>query len=997
MDDSDPFGGSAAGWSEVAPGTAPAAVPSLPGDRYRIDGLLGRGGMGEVFQAWDAHLSRHVALKRVHTGSIDAHRVARLLREARVTARLDHPGIVPVLDLGTTEDGSLFYTMRLIRGRTLTAARDALSARQVLRHFADAAQAVAFAHAHGVVHRDLKPDNIMVGAFGETQVVDWGLARALDSSDPEGAPLPSGGSGEPSAGPALTRVGDVVGTERYLSPEAARGEPMGPEADVFALGATLVELLTGKRGSSPASWRALAATITDGELAAIATRALADPASPTVPASPRDSRAVPASPRDSRYPDAGALSADLGAYFDRRPVGAYAYSAWELARRTAERWRWPLRVGGAAVLAALTGLTIAGVGVLRERDRAVAAEARERDARIDADHTLASSLAHQAVLAIREGARPEAAVLAAHALRLSDLPRARGALMAVGAAPPPRLERIESPCPDALVVGLDGWVCADAGRVWTSTGELHRGQREAVAPSLDGAWVALEEDTLHLPSPGSVGRGIGLLYTDGHRAARLIRLAVSLYDDAGAYLPTEPCREVRSHRTGAWAPEGFWVACLDGTGVRTSLDGTEHHVRFDGLHDEVHDFVWSSGTLILATGADHLEVRDDRDGHRVALLEPEVGRIRRLSASPRGRWLLVEGDHDGAVLWDLNAGRAVIRLPRTWRGAVFQRDGHLASGRTGLRLDPDSVRDPTLHARAGLSMAAIDPTGSRIAAALGDGTALVWNARTDTVEHDLVLDLEFVTKWAAFSADGAELVVANMSGPPARFDLTDGSRREPFPVVSLCRRLFRLGSEPSATWCLGYAHSAPIQLDGAIPRVEAPGAFDDGGQNGFDIAAAIDHQGRIVLVRDGPDAVVPVTQVAGATRIDITAAGDLLVVGTGEAVVLLDPDGTERGRIPIPSGMQDVAVSPDGRWLAASFIDGRIRLWRASDLELRALLEGVHNQRVVSLQFTDDLLLSAGWDARVHRWSLAPLEHDPDPSEIESLWQLSLADVVGDG
>ena len=314
-----PDEGSGDGWSDDGGPAVTPSQPELPGERYRIESLLGRGGMGEVFLAWDEHLTRHVALKRLHAHTAHSpDRLARMVREAQVAARLDHPGIVPVLDLGTTLDGAIYYTMRLIQGRTLTEARGDLSTTQLLRHLAAAVQAVAFAHARGIVHRDVKPDNVMVGAYGETQVVDWGLARPV-----HGPELPNEDAGGEDLG--LTRLGAVVGTQRYLSPEAAQGLPMGPADDVYALGATLVELLTGETATAQVPWSRIAERIADRELVTIANQALAEPA--------------------ARYPDAGALSEALQAYLEGRPVGGHVYSVRELGRRLAERWRWPLRVG----------------------------------------------------------------------------------------------------------------------------------------------------------------------------------------------------------------------------------------------------------------------------------------------------------------------------------------------------------------------------------------------------------------------------------------------------------------------------------------------------------------------------------------------------------------------------------------------------------------------------------------------------------------------------
>ncbi len=219
-----------------------AEWPDLAETKYRLLEELGRGGMGTVFLAEDRVLGRKVAIKVVGTGASDPAAAARMLREARVIARLEHPGIVPVHDAGTLPDGRMFYAMKRVDGRRLDAFAAGAPLPEKLRVFQKVCEAVAFAHAHRVLHRDLKPENVMVGPFGEVLVMDWGVAKVLDdASDRSGAPsrpLPDG----------VTAEGTVVGTPAYMAPEQAAGQPggVGPAADVYALGGILYFLLTGR-------------------------------------------------------------------------------------------------------------------------------------------------------------------------------------------------------------------------------------------------------------------------------------------------------------------------------------------------------------------------------------------------------------------------------------------------------------------------------------------------------------------------------------------------------------------------------------------------------------------------------------------------------------------------------------------------------------------------------------------------------------------------------
>jgi serine/threonine protein kinase len=212
--------------------------------------------------ALDAELHREVALKQIldHHAEDPVSR-ARFLLEAEVTGGLEHPGIVPVYGLGTYPDGRPYYTMRFIRGDSLKEAiarfhadsalksdpgRQSLELRKLLRRFTDVCNAIEYAHSRGVLHRDIKPGNIIVGQHGETLVVDWGLAKATGRSEPgaeERTLVPSSASGS-----AETLPGSALGTPAYMSPEQARGEieHLGPRSDVYSLGGTLYCLLTGQ-------------------------------------------------------------------------------------------------------------------------------------------------------------------------------------------------------------------------------------------------------------------------------------------------------------------------------------------------------------------------------------------------------------------------------------------------------------------------------------------------------------------------------------------------------------------------------------------------------------------------------------------------------------------------------------------------------------------------------------------------------------------------------
>jgi len=222
--------------------TAPdGAVRPLEVAGYRIGDLIGRGGMGEVVLADDLRIGRQVAIKRMRGELATGDATARFLREARIQARLEHPAIVPVHELGIDADGRPYFTMKRLAGTTLedVLARGAQGTNELVRAFVDVCLAIDFAHARGVVHRDIKPANIMLGDYGEVYVLDWGVARIVAEADASAsASLPADDS--------QTQAGAILGTPAYMAPEQMVGERVGPEADVYALGGVLFEILAGE-------------------------------------------------------------------------------------------------------------------------------------------------------------------------------------------------------------------------------------------------------------------------------------------------------------------------------------------------------------------------------------------------------------------------------------------------------------------------------------------------------------------------------------------------------------------------------------------------------------------------------------------------------------------------------------------------------------------------------------------------------------------------------
>jgi hypothetical protein len=222
-------------------------IRELPsGDRYRVLNRLGKGGMGEVMAVRDVAIGREVALKRIRKAAPSDATVQRFLREASIQARLDHPAIVPVHEIGHDAEGLPYFTMKRLAGTTLAKILDGDRAgyppQRLLRAFADVCLAIEFAHVRGIIHRDLKPENIVLGDFGEVYVLDWGVAKIIGEHDADFTDV-SSGSGDSAA----TQAGSAIGTPGYMAPEQIRGETdVDARADVYALGCVLFEIVTSQ-------------------------------------------------------------------------------------------------------------------------------------------------------------------------------------------------------------------------------------------------------------------------------------------------------------------------------------------------------------------------------------------------------------------------------------------------------------------------------------------------------------------------------------------------------------------------------------------------------------------------------------------------------------------------------------------------------------------------------------------------------------------------------
>ena len=413
---------------------------ALGSTRFQLGEELGKGGMGRVVAAADEWLGRTVAIKQAL--SDDAAGLARFEREARITARLEHPAIVPIYDGGRDAQGRPYYVMRKIAGDTLAArieeARDLAPRLALVPKLLTAVDAAAFAHSHRIIHRDIKPWNVLLGAYGETLLIDWGLARELGGEDPSG--------GDRFSAPNLTAVGHAMGTPGYMSPEQARGQPVDERTDVYALGATLWHLLAGRAvvtGNTASAWLK---RVTEADVPL-------DELPEGVPAELRAIVSKATAPAERRYRNAGELAHDLRAFLDGRLVEAHAYTTRQLIARWIRRHRAVVIATAAALVATIGVTAYAFDRIVGERDDARAA----REAAVDTNARINLTRAEQYVM------RDPAFALAT----LRQIP-----------ATSPHLAKARDLASVAAANGIGIGVAAHVGAV------------VAIAVSRDGRWIA---------------------------------------------------------------------------------------------------------------------------------------------------------------------------------------------------------------------------------------------------------------------------------------------------------------------------------------------------------------------------------------------------------------------------------------------------------------------------------------------------------------------------
>ena len=391
-------------------GISPVGAAS-EGATYRVIRPFAKGGMGKISIARDIPLKRDVALKELRDSAADnPDSRQRFVAEAEITGQLEHPGVVPVYALGIDDQGKPFYAMRFVEGPTLQQAIEhlhksptAAELRMLLRPFVMVCHTMAYAHDRGVIHRDIKPANIMLGKFGETLVMDWGLAKPLATGDSPESTVGDVAQRQLAERPEVTAPGRIMGTPAYMPPEQASGkvDELGPAADIYGLGAVLYQVLTGKPAYQGGS---------STEVIEKVRAAPPPPPSSVCPSVPRALEAIclraMARQAQDRYPSATALAEDVQHWLDDEPVCAYAEPRVEQVYRWSRKHKAAVVSGVVCLILLILVSAVAFAVIAWERAKTRAAERLADDYRQQAvDHDQRASNAEQLAQEKEEEAR----------------------------------------------------------------------------------------------------------------------------------------------------------------------------------------------------------------------------------------------------------------------------------------------------------------------------------------------------------------------------------------------------------------------------------------------------------------------------------------------------------------------------------------------------------------------------------------------------------------
>ncbi len=969
------------------PDTAGATVASplarrkdrdLPGtttDRYRVTGEVGRGGIGRVLRALDQVLDRPVALKELFSANDGIRR--RFLREALITARLQHPSIVPVYDVGEHDDQSPFYAMKLVAGRPLDKAiADATTLAQrlaLLPTVLAIADAMAYAHSERIIHRDLKPTNVLVGKYGETIVIDWGLAKDLTVDDQDA--LDAGPYRE--AGLDHTVAGAVLGTPAYMAPEQAAGEPVDERADVYALGAILYHVISGAIPHEGTTLEDMVERVTTG-----AVRPLAD----RVPDVPRDlaaivTKAMALAPSE-RYANAQGLAEDLRRYQTGQLVASHTYGTRELVRRWIRRHRGIVAVALAAVAVVSVIGVVSVQRIMRARRQADAAAAL-------ATSELAEMMIEQGRQELLAGRPARAAVYLSQAYSQTRDPGVGLRSLLADAMRTVEAERVS--LEDPVGGERSAAFSADGTRVVTSgtPGRIWDAATGKVVTTLAG------EDNFAEDSRSAA------LSTDGSRIVTVGWHAAVW--DAGTGKQVSRLDAGDGLEWAAISSDGALVISAGRMGAPKLWDARTGQLlgALKGHRNIVHGAAFSrDGARVITTSEDRTAKVWDTKTLKVMLsLEGHRGPVSSAAFSPDGSQILTASADGTARLWDAGTGELSASLEGHTDdivSAAYSPDGArvvTASGDHTAKVW-DAHTGKLLTSLVGhtdeVNTAVFSPDGARVVTASNDNTARLWDAATGRLLASFEGHRDDVVS-ASFSPDGAQVVTSSMDGAVKLWDArprklvlsVDAGDGRPIvgdiasdgaTVVTAARR-----DHVAKVWD---ARTGKLlaSLDGHRADIRSAW-FDAAG--GRVVTASVDHTarlwdaktGKLLFSLDHPGEVRRARFSADGARVVTVGANRnawLWNAATGQLVAKLD--SSDAWGDDSVGGAFLAEFSPDSSRLVTSTDFRKARIWRADNGQPVAELDDEHGA-FLSAKFSHDgeRVLTSGtgihntamlWDAR---------------------------------
>jgi eukaryotic-like serine/threonine-protein kinase len=981
--------------------TTSYAVGTASGDgqRFRILRPHAQGGLGAVYVALDTELHREVALKQIQDSHADelANR-ERFVAEAEITGGLEHPGIVPVYSLGVYGDGRPYYAMRFIRGDNLKEAADCFHAdaelrrdpgrrtlelHKLLRRFLDVCNAIHYAHSRGVLHRDIKPGNVIVGKHGETLVVDWGLAKALGRREPGGDPVEPTLVRSSTGGSLETLPGSVLGTPVYMSPEQAAGDlaALGVRSDVYSLGATLYYVLTGKSPFSGSDVGALLRAVGKGEFP---------------PPRERDGtidrglesvclKAMALS-RDDRYATPRELADDLERWLADEPVKSYREPPRVRLQRWARRHRMWVQAAAALLLFASVVSIAAAVVIDRARND-------ERQARHRADN-LVSDLA-------QEQSRTKKALIRAER-HLAAIYFDRG-------------------------LGLCELGEVDSGLLWLTRGlETVPGGAEDLERLLRlnlEAWSAESYPLRALTRAGQSPIALQFAPAVGAVATTEVLGNVRVWDvrsgqPRGALIPQKG-----STRALALAPAGDLIA----TGVmmvREKALGSEVRLYRVGTGEVVGQALGYSGVVstlafsptgrwLAAGGSGGVQLWETASGKPVAAALGPTAKVEFVIFSPDGS-RLAAGCQDGLVeLWNPETGTPIgkpLRHTGPVPAVAFNLDGSLLAVASGLVVQlwdvaKGEVSGSPLPHPSEVESVAFSPDGQTLLTGSRDGRARLWDVllrrtRGPILEHPRgILAVAFgAADRTALTADHDGTVrvwhLATRQVPQPRNLLREGRIGLAVITRDLGTIVLAAGNIAQA-WDARTGQRRGERLQHSFHIY----ALDVHGDSDLVVTGSLDNQARIWRLRSGELLIPPIPHRGTVGTAVFSPDGQRMLTGaftSGKAQLWEVSSGKPVG-IPLDhSGtVFGAAFSRDGRYVLTGYVGGA-RLWDISTAQpVGPILEHPGRVNVVALS-PDGKRGFAGCEDRTARlWNLETFSPIGTPLRHRDLIRSAAFDPTG--